>query len=172
MPTPPETERLIFRDWSAEDLESFHSLCADSSVTQFVGDGESWSLERTEHFLARAREMLQTLGFCQWPMIYKPGSAVIGFCDFVPTSDGAEIGWRLAKEYWGRGLATEATRAILTHGFETLDFQRIAATVQSPNRTSIRVIEKIGMQPESRFHRSGREVIPFSITRRPAINGA
>lgn len=172
MTRPPETERLIFRDWDAADSQPFHALCADPSVMQFVGDGEPWSLERTEHFIARAREMSQTLGFCQWPMIHKPRSAVIGFCGFVPTSDGAEIGWRLAKEYWGRGLATEAARAVLKHGFETLGFQRIVATVQSPNRASIRVIEKLGMQPESRFHRSGREVILFSITRQHIGIGA
>lgn len=168
MSTPPETERLIFRDWTAADLEPFHALCADPSVMQFVGDGEPWSWERTEQFLARAREMSQTLGFCQWPLIHKPGSAVIGFCGFVPTSDGAEIGWRLAPEYWCRGLATEAAHAVLKHGFETLGFQRIVATVQSPNLASIRVMEKLGMQPESRFHRNGREVILFSITRERA----
>ena len=172
MAIPLETERLIFRDWNAADLEPFHSLCADPSVMQFVGTGEPWSLERTEQFIARARETSQTLGFCQWPMIHKPCSAAIGFCGFVPTSDGAEIGWRLAKEYWGRGLATEAARAVLKHGFETLGFQRIVATVQSPNRASTRVVEKLGMQPESHFQRNGREVILFSIMRERAGIGA
>lgn len=75
MTIPPETERLIFRDWTVADLEPFHSLCADPSVMQFVGDGEPWSLERADQFIARACEMSQTLGFCQWPMIHKPGSA-------------------------------------------------------------------------------------------------
>lgn len=160
-----ETERLIFKDWNATDVEPFHSLCADPSVMQFVGDGEPWSRARTDQFVATAREMSQTLGFCRWPVIYKPSSAVIGFCGFVPASDAAEIGWRLAKEYWGQGLATEAARAVLKHGFETLGFQRIIATVQAPNSASIRVVEKLGMKAESTFQRGGREVILFSITR-------
>ena len=160
---PLETERLILRDWAVTDLEPFHSICADPSVMEFVGDGAPWSRERTEQFVATAREMSRTLGFCRWPVIYKPSSAVIGFCGFVPASDGAEIGWRLAKESWGRGLATEAARAVLRHGFEMLGFQRIIATVQSPNRASIRVVEKLGMQAESSFPRNGREVILFSI---------
>lgn len=165
MTIPLETERLIFQDWTATDLEPFHALCADPSVMQFVGDGEPWSRARTDQFVATAREMSQTLGFCRWPVIYKPSSAVIGFCGFVPASDGAEIGWRLAKESWGRGLATEAARAVLKHGFETLGFQRIIATVQAPNTASIRVVEKLGMKAESTFQRGGREVILFSISR-------
>ena len=156
MTIPLETERLRFRDWNAADLAPFHSLCADPSVMQFVGDGEPWLLEDTEQFIERAREMSRTLGFCQWPVINKTNSAVIGFCGFIPASDGAEIGWRMSKEYWGRGLATEAARAVLKHGFETLGFQRVIATVQSPNRASIRVVEKLGMQPESSFQRNGR----------------
>ncbi|MBI5761469.1 MAG: GNAT family N-acetyltransferase [Planctomycetales bacterium] len=168
---PLETERLILRDWQPEDLEAFHAICTDPSVMQFVGDGEPWARERTEQFVGRACEMSQAVGFCQWPVIYKPSSTVIGFCGFVPANDGGEIGWRLAQEYWGRGLATEAARAVLELGFETLGFQRIIATVQSPNRASIRVVEKLGLKPESRFHRNGRELIVFSITNQRADAG-
>lgn len=163
MTIPLATERLMFRDWTAADLAAFHAICADRSVMQFVGDGEPWSTERAEQFIRHACEMSQTLGFCQWPVIHKETSTLIGFCGFVPTDDGAEIGWRLAKESWGQGLATEAARAVLKHGFETLGFQRVIATVQSPNLASIRVVEKLGMKAESRFPRNGREVILFSI---------
>lgn len=163
MMPPLATERLMFRDWQASDLEPLHSICCDPSVMQFVGDGEPWSRERTEQFIVSAREMSRTLGFCRWPVIDKSCSALIGFCGFIPASDGAEIGWRLAQASWGRGLATEAARAVLQFGFETLRFQRVIATVQSPNRASIRVVEKLGMQRESSFLRNGREVILFSI---------
>lgn len=165
MTIPLETERLIFRDWKAADVEPFQALCADPRVMQFVGDGEPWPLDRTEQFVVQAREMSQTLGFCQWPVIHKTNSAMIGFCGFVPANAGAgaEIGWRLATEYWGQGLATEAARAVLKHGFETLGFQRVIATVQTPNRASIRIVEKLGMKPESSFLKNGRTVILYSI---------
>lgn len=165
MPIPPETQRLIFRDWTPADLEPFHNVCSDSSVMLFVGNGKPWLLEMTRQFIERAMEMSQTLGFCQWPLIHKSDSALIGFCGFVPSSNGAEIGWRLANEYWGQGLATEAATAVLKHGFETLGFPRIVATVQSPNHASIRVIEKLGMLPESAMSRDGREVVLYSINR-------
>lgn len=167
MPIPPETERLIFRNWIPADLAAFHAICCDPDVMQFVGTGEPWLLERTRQFIERAMEMSRTLGFCQWALIHKSHSALIGFCGFIPASDGtgAEIGWRLAKESWGQGLATEAAHAVLKHGFETLGFPRIIATVQSPNRASVRVVEKLGMKLEKTIYRHGRDVLLFSASK-------
>jgi [ribosomal protein S5]-alanine N-acetyltransferase len=85
------------------------------------------------------------------------------YCGFVQTKESAEIGWRLAPEYWGQGLATEAARVVLEHGFQELSFQRVIATVQAENRASIRVIEKLDMQHESSFQRNGRDVFMYEI---------
>lgn len=164
MTIPLETERLIFRDWTKADLEAFHSICNDPAVMQFVGDGEAWSLERTEQWIERAKEMSKTVGYCQWALVLKQASALIGFCGFVPANDGAEIGWRLAKSCWGQGLATEAAHMVLKHGFNTLRFPRVIATVQSSNRASIRVCEKLGMTLETSIQRNEREVILFAIS--------
>lgn len=165
MPFPPATERLIFREWMPTDSEPFHSICSDPEVMRFVGDGQPWSLEKTEQFINRASEMSKACGFCQWPLFHKDSSTLIGFCGFVPAIDGAEIGWRLAKEFWGQGLATEAAQTILNYGFDTLGFQRIVATVQSGNRASIRVLQKLGMRPKTCFRRSGRDVFLFAINK-------
>lgn len=159
---PPSTRRLIFRDWTPDDLEPFHSICSDPAVMQFVGDGETWSLERTRQFIDGAREMSQASGFCLWALVFKETSALIGFCGFRTANDGAEIGWRLAPKFWGQGLATEAAHAALQYGFEQLGFGRVFATVQSPNRPSIRVCEKLGLQYETVFQRNGREVLVYS----------
>lgn len=161
---PPETERLIFRNWTNADLESFQVICSDADIMQFVGDGTPWTVERTQQWIDRACEMAATLGFCQWALIHKETFTLIGFCGFVPTIDGAEIGWRLSKEYWSQGLATEAARTTLQHGFENLGFRRVIATVQSPNRASLRVCDKLGMQAESTYQRNGREVVVYSIS--------
>lgn len=165
MPHPPATERLIFREWMPTDVETFHSLCSDPDVMRFVGDGEPWSLERTEQFVVRASEMSKKFGFCQWPLIHKDSSTLIGFCGFVPAKDGAEIGWRLSKSHWGRGMATEAAQAVLSFGLGALGFQRIIATVQSGNEPSIRVIQKLGMKAKTCFRRNERDVFLFLINR-------
>jgi ribosomal-protein-alanine N-acetyltransferase len=131
---------------------------------QFVGDGLAWAKERTgELFIQSASDMLQEHGFCQWPLIDKSDCKLIGYCGFVNSDDTPEIGWRLAPEYWGQGLATEAARAVLNHGTETLGFQRVTATVQAANMASIRIIEKLGMTLVERFDRDGREVMVYSV---------
>ena len=107
--------------------------------------------------------MLRENGYCQWALICKADGKLIGFCGFVNSDDAPEIGWRLAPEYWGQGLATEAARAVLNHGIETLGFQRVIATVQAANVASIRVIEKLGMTLVESFDRDGREVLVYSV---------
>lgn len=130
---------------------------------QHVGDGNPWPVERTKQWIDRAREMSKSNGYCQWALIHKESSALIGFCGFVPKSDGAEIGWRLTKEYWGKGLATEAALHLLKYGFTNLGFRRVIAKVQSLNRASMRVCEKLGMKPKSKFLRNDRDLVLYSI---------
>lgn len=156
---------MIFRDWKIADVPAFHAICSAPAVMQFVGDGTPWSRDRAEQFITRVIEMTRKLGFCQWPVIEKSRLVLIGFCGLVPADDGAEIGWRLAQECWGQGLATEAARAVIDHGFKTLDFPRIFATVQAANVASIRVAEKLGMTLASRFERNGRETFRYSVER-------
>ncbi len=164
MTYPLETDRLIFRDWTKEDFQQFHVICSDPAVMQFVGDGEPWSEEKTKHWIESSVETARTHGYCRCALIHKQTSELIGFCGFIPTNDGPEIGWRLAKQFWGQGLATEAASAALKFGCDTLGFQRVIALVQRPNTASIRVCEKLGMKFESSFDRNGREVLVYSIS--------
>lgn len=156
--SPPGTDRLSFREWLDDDLDRFHAICSDPRVMEYVGDGQVWSRERTGQFIQSAIATLREHGYCQWAMIHKADGKLIGYCGFVKTDTDPEIGWRLAPEYWGQGLATEAARDILHHGFETLRIDRVTATVQSANAASIRIIEKLGMRLEESFDREGREV--------------
>jgi ribosomal-protein-alanine N-acetyltransferase len=161
-PVPPDTGRLAFREWNDDDLGRFHAICSEPQVMQFVGDGQVWATDRTLQFIQSATEMLREHGFCQWPLIHKADGKLIGYCGVVNTDTNPEIGWRLAPEYWGQGLATEAAKAVLTHGIKTLGFQRVIATVQTANVASIRVIEKLGMTLVERYDRDGREIMLHS----------
>lgn len=157
-PAPPDTDRLSFREWNEDDLDRFHAICSDSRVMEYVGDGLVWSRDRTGQFIQSAIDTLEAHGFCQWAVIHKADQQLIGYCGFVKTPTDPEIGWRLAPEYWGNGLATEAARAALNHGIETLGIQRVIATVQAKNSASIRVIKKLGMTLDESFNRDGRKV--------------
>lgn len=161
--TPPETDRLTFREWREEDFEPFHAICSDSRVMRHVGNGQVWQRERTGQFIQSATETLRNHGYCQWALIHKADNRLIGYCGFVKTETNPEIGWRLAPGYWGQGLATEAAQAALMHGIVTLRFSRVTAIVQTANAASVRVIEKLGMTLERRFDRDGREVMIYAV---------
>lgn len=159
-----ETERLIFRRWTLADEAPCHAICSDPLVMQYVADGACWSLERTSQFIEEAISIERQYGYCRWPMILKADGRLAGFCGFTPADDGAEMGWRLASEHWGRGLATEAARAVLAYGFDRFGFRRVIAAVQSANQASRRVAEKLGMTLDSTIQRNGREVLVFAAT--------
>jgi RimJ/RimL family protein N-acetyltransferase len=148
------TERLLLRRWRDTDRLPFQAINADPRVMEFnagpLTAGESDAvIERYErHFLEH--------GFGRFSVELIETGAFIGFIGFaIPTFDApfirgaqgriAEIGWRLAYDYWGRGLATEGARAALQHAVETRpDLSLVAFTVPH-NRRSRRVMEKIGM---------------------------
>ncbi len=118
--------------------------------------------KKSRQFIADAIAEQHQHGYCRWPLILKDTEALAGFCGFAHRDAGAEIGWRLASQYWGRGLATEAARAVFRYGAEALGFDRITATIQSGNDASQRVAEKLGMTLAGRMERNGRETLIFA----------
>jgi len=99
--------------------------------------------------------------------IEKASGDFVGFCGlkYLDTSSEIEVGYRLAKKFWRRGLATEAARASLRYGFETLGLDRIVAVVQPENAASCRVIEKTGLRYEKDARFYDTDVKYFAITR-------
>ncbi len=91
---------------------------------------------------------------------------MIGFCGFDHLWGGAEIeiGYWLAPEYWGKGLATEAAQAVMQYGKERLGLQQIVAVAQPANRASIRVMEKLGMTCAKRVCHEGIEHVLYRCT--------
>ena len=144
-----QTERLLLRTWRAEDREPFAVMNADpvvmehfpSTLTRAQSDGGADSIEA--HFTRH--------GFGLWAVEVPGVTAFAGFVGLaVPSFDAnfipcVEIGWRLGVDYWGRGYATEAARAVLTYGFETLDLREIVSFTVPGNARSIRVMERLGM---------------------------
>jgi ribosomal-protein-alanine N-acetyltransferase len=87
-------------------------------------------------------------GFGRWALIHKPDKKLIGWCGLAPLdkTDEIEIGYGIAKEYWGRGLTTEAAAATIRYGFEELKLNQIVAVAMPENIASRRIMEKIGMR--------------------------
>jgi RimJ/RimL family protein N-acetyltransferase len=155
-----ETERLLLRRWRADDAPALAAINADPEVMRFIGRGAVLGRGLSDDLLARFEREWRERGFGLWAMEERaaPGE-LIGFCGltvpmFLPeVLPAVEVGWRLARGAWGRGLATEAARAALVFGFEEQAMAEIVAIVQPENVRSLRVAEKLGMTPRpDRFH--------------------
>lgn len=150
MTEPVRTDRLILRRWLATDLEPFGALNADPVVMQHFHHGPR-SRADSDAFAERIESEWLRRDFGLWA-IEVPGVApFIGFVGLheavfeAPFTPAVEVGWRLAREHWGRGYATEAARASLAWGFATTDLAEILSFTATTNTRSMRVMERIGM---------------------------
>ncbi len=144
-----ETQRLLLRDWREKDAEPFRQLNADPEVMRYFL--KPLSAAESDAFLDRIRAEIQSAGFGLYAAELKDSGAFIGLLGFhVPTFETdftpcVEIGWRLAREAWGHGYATEGAAACLAYGFEQLGFDEVYSFTSVPNKPSQRVMQKIGM---------------------------
>ncbi len=155
-----ETERLLLRSWREADLAPFAAMNADPRVREFFPGLES--REESDASVERFRKREERDGFCLFAAELRENGAFCGFVGLqtmsfaipgVPQPAG-EIGWRLAAEYWGRGLATEGARAVLAYAFQELRLRQVVAITVPANLRSRRVMEKLGMveHPELAFN--------------------
>lgn len=162
-----ETPRLILRKFSPDDLERIVELANDVGFMRFSSGvrDQAQAAAMLERFLAPAREGKPS----PFAVIVREDGALIGYCGFLlQTVDGVqevEIGYRLDPAYWGRGLATEAARAVRDHGFRDWKMERVISLIHPDNTPSSRVAEKNGMRLEkvTTFLESPAQV--YAITR-------
>ncbi|EIM76217.1 N-acetyltransferase GCN5 [Nitratireductor aquibiodomus RA22] len=159
---PLETERLILRDWRDEDRPFFHRVNSDETVMEFFPFRRN--REEADAMMDFIREGIAQNGFGFAAAALKETGEPIGFVGLHRPSglsnlpEGTiEIGWRLAPEFWGKGYVTEAARAWLAYGFETLDLEEIVSFAVVDNERSIAVMRRIGMRhdPASDFDHPG-----------------
>lgn len=143
------TSRLLLRHWRPEDFAPFAALNADPLVMEHYPN----TLTRSESDASaqRINEGLQTRPFGLWaveavgvaPFIGYVGLAEPGFsAHFTPC---VEIGWRLARQHWNRGYATEAAVAVRDHAFEVLNLEALVSFTVPANVRSRGVMERLGM---------------------------
>ncbi len=154
-----ETPRLRLRRWRPEDVEPFAALNADPEVMEYFP--ATLSREETAASVGRVERHFDTHGYGFWA-VEAPGQApFIGFIGLaVPAFETSftpcvEIGWRLARPWWGQGFATEGARAALEYGFERLGLREIVSFTVPGNVRSRRVMEKLGMRHTQDFEHPG-----------------
>lgn len=143
------TRRLGFRSWRADDLELALALWTDPRVTRFLTAGGALSrgavLERLDEEIALEREH----GTQYWPMFLLQDRSHAGVCGLRPRDPAAgihELGCHVRPPLWGRGLATEASRAMIVHAFETLGASALFAGHNPANEVSRHLLLGLGFR--------------------------
>jgi len=143
------TERLILRRWRPSDRQPFQALNADPRVMEFMPG--ALTPELTDKVIVRIERHFLAHGFGLFAVELAAEKTFIGFIGLstpqfaAPFMPAVEIGWRLAFDYWDRGLATEGARAAVRYAFTELDLASLVSFTVPENLRSRRVMEKLGM---------------------------
>jgi RimJ/RimL family protein N-acetyltransferase len=164
------TPRLLLRAWRPEDREPFAAMNADADVMRHIADGRPLDRAASDALLARLVDHWDRHGFGLWAAEVRATGAPAGFVglaipSFLPSVlPAVEVGWRLSREHWGHGYATEGARAAVDHGLGTLGLAQVLAIIDPANARSIRVAGRLGMRPMGRRRRAdlGSELLVFT----------
>ena len=143
------TERLILRQWRESDRGVFARMNCDPAVMEHFP--ALLTRQESDALVDRAQAHLQQYGFGPWAAEIRESGAFIGFISlFIPRFEASftpcvEIGWRLAREHWGKGLAIEGARAVVRHGFQVQGLRELVSFTVPENLRSLRVMQKLGM---------------------------
>jgi RimJ/RimL family protein N-acetyltransferase len=128
---------------------------ADAEVMRYYP--ETWTREQSDAFAQRVMRLIETRGWGFWAVEERASNQFIGFVGLhipsheLPFSPCVEVGWRLAKPYWGLGYATEAAQSAISFGFQQLHLKELVAFTAVANLKSRAVMERLGMQFDSEF---------------------
>jgi RimJ/RimL family protein N-acetyltransferase len=145
------TERLILRRWTDADRAPFAALNADPVVMEHMQG--LLSRESSDAFVDRIERHWEEHGWGLWAVEVPGVAPFVGYVGLWPAdylADGmVEVGWRLARAYWGNGYATEAAREALRVGFEEVGLDEIVSFTVPQNVRSRRVMERIGLRRDA-----------------------
>lgn len=162
-----ETERLLIRKFTPEDLDKLTEIRSDPKVYKYLGGIERQNPQALAKRLRFYIGCYEKYGFGTCATVWKETGEMIGSCGLQPLEDTSEIevGYALASDYWGRGLGFECARAWLEYGFEKAGLERIVAVAYPENTGSWRIMEKCGMKYEKTEVHYDQECVFYAISK-------
>jgi RimJ/RimL family protein N-acetyltransferase len=141
------TPRLVLRPFRADDLPVYAALNADAEVVEFLGG--PLTRDGSDGIATWANGLFEAEGIGLLAVERREDGAFLGMCGLHHLEaypDDVEVGWRLAREHWGHGYATEAATAWLEHAFGAMRLPRVISVTDPPNVRSLAVMHRLGMR--------------------------
>lgn len=161
-----ETSRLRLRYITIRDTKALIPILGDPEVMRYSIIGVH-NRPRIRQFIEQRLLSYLECGFGLYAVINKKDEEFMGYCGFfiqsIEHQKEVEIGYRLARKYWGQGYATEAAQAVLKYGRERYNFKRFVCLIDPENTRSINVAKKLGMKLEKNLIYHGLNVEMYSI---------
>lgn len=149
-----ETERLLLKKISAENVEDMYEYSKDADVTRYLTWSPHSSVKETERYVKLLGKKYENGVFWDFALILKENNRMIGTCGYTSADDksnSVEIGYVLAQDMWGMGLATEAAKCVAKYAVEQFGAEKITAKMMDGNQRSMKVMKKLGMKLEGTF---------------------
>jgi [ribosomal protein S5]-alanine N-acetyltransferase len=148
------TERLRLVPYGPDDVSRLHAMLIDADVRRYLMDDQVVEAPWVVDLVEASRKTFAEASFGLWRLESRRDGAFVGLAGLrsFPGAREPQLVYALDRPFWGQGLATEAAAAVIDHAFEELGFKELLASTDSPNRASIRVMERLGM----RFLEAGR----------------
>ncbi|MES2305797.1 MAG: GNAT family N-acetyltransferase [Gemmatimonadota bacterium] len=162
------TDRLILRPFRAEDIDAYAAMCADPEVMRFLGAQGPVGRDEAWRQMAMLTGHWQLRGYGMWALEERTSGAFVGRAGlhFPEGWPEPEIGWALAREFWGHGYAHEAAVAALDHAFGDLAWPRACSLIDPGNARSISLAERLGERFERTVALRGNSVSLYAISAR------
>ena len=143
-----ESPRLLFREFTEKDVQLLFDLNSNPNVIKFVHEPTP-TIENTTAALQNIiLPQYKLYGHGRWAVHLKSTNEFIGWCGlkYIKEPDEIDLGYRFKEDHWGHGYATEAAKAAIDYGFNTLHLKKIIAKALPENAGSLKVMENCGMK--------------------------
>ena len=162
-----ETERLILRYLTADDVDAIFAVIGDAEAMKYYT--QPFSRDDAQRWIDRSLERYRTDGYGLFAVVLKSSGEVIGNCGLmrqeVEDESMLEVGYHIRRDHWGKGYATEAARGCMEYAFRQLAAKKIISLIVPENLPSRRVAERNGMQAERQVMFHERPHLMYSVAR-------
>ena len=148
-----ETERLILREMLPTDAEAMFKLDSNPNVVKYLGNKPFKSIDQSVNIINNVRKQYINNGIGRFSVVVKETNEMIGWAGIKFVTDIEndrtnfyDLGYRLHEEHWGKGYASEATKAWLDYFFQTMKHPVLVASVNIDNFESNKIVKKFGFQ--------------------------